>query len=81
MGVEILGVNEWLVSVVQSMYKGTTTVVRVNGRDSKAFGVRIGIHKGSVLTFQHSARSFVKRECWEGLPMEPLYADDLVLMS
>jgi len=29
-----LGVVEWLVSVVQSMYEDATSVVRVNGRDS-----------------------------------------------
>jgi len=32
------------VSVIQSIYKDATTVVRVSGRDSKAFGVRVGVH-------------------------------------
>jgi len=27
-----------------------TTMVRVNGHDSKAFGVWVGVHHGSVLT-------------------------------
>jgi len=31
------------------MYEDAITVVRVNGRDSKAFGVRVGVHQGSVL--------------------------------
>jgi len=49
-GVRSPGVDEWLVSVVQSMYEDATTVVRVNGRDSKAFGVRVGVHQGLVLS-------------------------------
>jgi len=36
--------------MVQSLYVDATTVVRVNGRDSKAFGVRVGVHQGSVLS-------------------------------
>jgi len=31
---------------VQSMYEHCTTVVRVNGRYSKAFGVTVGVHQG-----------------------------------
>jgi len=62
------GVDEWLVSVVQSMYEDATTVVRVHGRDNKAFGVRVGVHQVSVLSLQlfvmHSARSLVMR-AWE----------------
>jgi len=30
------------------MYKDTTTAARMNGRDSKAFGVRVGVHQGSA---------------------------------
>ena len=78
-----LGVDEWIVSVVRAMYEDATTVVRVNGRDSKAFNVKVGVHQGSVL----SPLLFVivlealSREFREGLPMELLYADDLVLMA
>jgi len=72
-----LGVDEWLVSV----YEDATTVMRVNGRYSKAFRMRVGVYQESVLvssTVRHSARSFVQRVY---LPMELLYADDLVLMA
>ena len=57
--------------------------VRVNGRESKAFSVRVGVHQGSVL----STLLFIivlealSREFREGLPMELLYADDLVLVA
>jgi len=61
------------VSVVQSMYKDATTVVRVNGRDAKAFGVR----DQSIVHFVILLET-LSREFWEGLPMELLYADDLV---
>jgi len=45
-----LCVDEWLVSVYDmSMYEDATTVVNVNGRD-KAFGVKVGVNQGSVLT-------------------------------
>jgi len=37
-------------SLLIIMYEDVTTVVRVNGRDSKAFGVRVGVHQGSVLS-------------------------------
>ena len=38
-----LGVDEWIVSVIKAMYEDATTTVRVNGRESKAFSVRVGV--------------------------------------
>ena len=32
----------------KAMYEDATTTVRVNGRESKAFSVRVGVHQGSV---------------------------------
>jgi len=55
----------------------------MNGRDSKAFGVWVSVHHGSVL----SPLLFVividalSIEFREGLTMELLYAGDLVLMA
>ena len=43
-----LGVDKWIVSVIKAMYEDAT--VRVNGRESKAFSVRVGVHQGSVLS-------------------------------
>ena len=41
-----LGVDEWIVSVIKAMYEDATTTVKVNGRESKAFSVRVGVHQG-----------------------------------
>ena len=74
-----LGVDEWILSVIKSMYEEATTSVR----ESKGFRVKVGVHQGSVL----SPLLFVivlealSREFRTGLPMELLYADDLVLMA
>ena len=45
-----LGVDEWIVSVIRAMYEDATTKVKLNGRESNAFSVRVGIHQGSVLS-------------------------------
>ena len=77
-----LGVDEWIVSVIKAMYEDATMTVRVNGRESKAFSVRVGVHQGSVLgpllfiiVLEALSREF------RGLPMELVYADDLVLVA
>ena len=78
-----LGVDEWIVSVIKAMYEDATTTVRVNGRESKAFSVRVGVHQGSVLSplLFIIVLEALSREFKEGLPMELLYADDLVLVA
>ena len=77
-----LGVDDWIVSVIKAMYEDATTV-RVNGRESKAFSVRVGVHQGSVLSplLFIIVLEALSREFREGLPMELLYADDLVLVA
>jgi hypothetical protein len=78
-----LGVDEWLVSVIRAMYADTSTMVRLNGRVSKGFGVRVGLHQGSVLSplLFIIVMEALSRNFREGLPMELLYADDLVLIA
>jgi len=39
-----LGKDKFLATVVQTIYEDATDVVRVNGRNCKAFGVRVGVH-------------------------------------
>jgi len=45
-----LGVEEWLVSAVMSMYAGAKTVVRTVYSNSSGFEVKVGMHQGSALS-------------------------------
>ena len=78
-----LSVDEWIVSLIKAMYEDASTKVRLNGRESKSFNVKVGVHQGSVLSprlFNILLKTF-SRELSEGLPVELLYADDLVLIA
>ena len=44
------GTGEWLVRLVQSMYKDVRSRVRVGNEHSEEFGVGVGVHQGSVLS-------------------------------
>ena len=44
-----LGIDEWLVRLVQSMYKDVRSRVRVGNGYSEEFG-GVGVHQGSVLS-------------------------------
>ena len=64
------------------MQKAANTVVRSPEGDSRAYSLKVGLHKGSVL----SALLFVivmeviTNELQLGFPCELLYADDFMLM-
>jgi len=45
-----LGVEEWLVSAVMSMYTGAKTVVRTVYGNSSCFEAKVGMHQGSALS-------------------------------
>ena len=45
-----LGVKEWAVTAVQSMYANARSRVQVNGEYSEEFPVKVGVHQGSVLS-------------------------------
>jgi hypothetical protein len=45
-----LKVDEGLVAVIKSMYDNVTTAVKVNGKVSEEFQVKVGVHQGSVLS-------------------------------
>ena len=78
-----LGVEEWLVSAVMSMYTGAKTVVRTVYGNSKGFEVKVGMHQGSALSpllfvIVKDAKS---REFRAALPWELLYADDMAVKA
>ena len=78
-----LGIEEWIVRFMQAMYNNTRSRVRVNNTYSDEFGVKVGVHQGSVL----SPLLFVivlealSCEFRTGTPWELLYADDLVISA
>jgi len=45
-----LGVEEWLVSAVMSVYSGAKTVVRTVYGNSNGFEVKVSMHQGSALS-------------------------------
>ena len=77
------GLAEVLVQAVMSLYESSRTKVRVGSGTSDEFGVRVGVHQGSVLSPLIFAIvvDVVTEHTREGLLNEILYADDLVLMS
>jgi hypothetical protein len=78
-----LGVEEWLINVIKSMYVGATTAVKVKSGESSPFEVKVGVHQGSVLSpfLFIIVLEALSRKFRGGLPYELLYADDLVLMA
>ena len=78
-----VGVEEWLVKVLQPMYKHTKSKVRVGDSYSETFDVRVGVHQGSVLSpllFIIVLEALSHESC-TGLPWELLYADYLVIIG
>ena len=45
-----LGVEEWIVKLVQAMYANAKSQVRVNSTYSESFAVKVVVHQGSVLS-------------------------------
>ena len=76
-------VEEWLIKVIQSLYEGATTSVKLRSGESQPFEVKVGVHQGSVLSplLFIIVLEALSRRFREGLPYELLYADDLVLMA
>ena len=78
-----LGIDEWLVRLVQSMYKDVRSRVRVGDGYSEKFGVGVGVHQGSVLSplLFIIVLEALSREFCTGCPWELLYADDLMISA
>ena len=45
-----LGVEEWIVQLVQGMYANARSRVRVGEGYSEEFEVKVGVHQGSILS-------------------------------
>ena len=78
-----LGVDEWLIRLVQSMYANVRSRVRVGDEYSEEFNVGVGVHQGSVLSplLFIIVLEALSREFRTGCPWELLYADDLVIIA
>ncbi|MCU7898061.1 MAG: hypothetical protein KZQ61_05230, partial [Candidatus Thiodiazotropha sp. (ex Lucinoma aequizonata)] len=78
-----LGIDEWLVRLVQSMYKDVRSRVRVGNGYSEEFGVGVGVHQGSVLSplLFIIVLEALSMEFRTGCPWELLYADDLMISA
>ena len=78
-----LGIDEWIVRFVQTMYHNTKSRVRVNNTFTDEFGVKVGVHQGSVLSplLFIIVLKALSREFRTGTPWELLYADDLVIVA
>ena len=78
-----VGVEEWIVRLVQAMCNNARSRVRVGSEDSKEFEVGVGVHPGSVL----SPLLFVivlealSRDLRVGVPWVLFFADDLVIIA
>ena len=82
-GMRKLGIDEWLVRLVQSMYKDVRSRVRVGSGYSEEFGVKVGVHQGSVLSplLFIIVLEALSREFRTGCPWVLLYADDLMISA
>jgi hypothetical protein len=78
-----LGIEEWIVQFVQAMYHITKSRVRVDNNFTDEFGVKVGVHQGSVLSplLFIIVLEALSREFRTGTPWELLYADDLVIIA
>ena len=78
-----LGVDEWLLCTVMSLYTEAYTVFRTDAGLSESFEVTVGLHQGSVLSplLFSAVMDVVSSEARSGLPSELLYAVDLVIMA
>ena len=77
-----LGVEEWIVWLVQGMYAYVQSRACVGEGLSQAFEVKVRAHKGSVLSplLFIIVLEALSCEFWAGVPLEDLYADDLVII-
>ena len=78
-----IGVEEWIVQLVQGIYANARNRVCVGEGYSEEFEVKVGVHQGSVLSLllfiivlESLSRKFRPRVPWENL-----FAYDLVIIA
>ena len=78
-----LRIDEWLVCLVQSMFKDVRSRVRVGYGYSEESGVGVGVHQGSVLSplLFIIVLEALSREFRTGCPWKLLCADDLMISA
>ena len=78
-----LGVEEWIVRLVQGMYANARSWVRVGEGFSKESEVKVRVHQGSVLIplLFIIVMEALSLEFRAGVPWEDLYVDDLVIIA
>ena len=78
-----LGIDKWLVHLVQYMYKGVGSSVRVDDGYSEETGVRVGVPLDSVLSpfLFIIVLEALSREFHTGCTLGLLYADDLMISA
>ena len=78
-----VGVEEWIVRLVQAMYNNARSRVKVGSEYSDEYEVRVGVHQGSVpspLLFIIVLEA-LSRDFRVGVPWELFFADDLVIIA
>ena len=80
-----VGVDEWLIRTVMSLYTEACNIVRTDAGLSESFEVKVsnGLHQGSVLSplLFAAVMDVVSSEARGGLPSELLYSDHQVIMA
>ena len=78
-----VGVEEWIVRLVQAMYNNVRSRVRVGSEYSEEFEVGVGVHQGSVLSplLFIIVLEALSRDFRVGVPWELFFADDLVIIA
>ena len=78
-----LGMEEWIVRLVQGMYANVWSHVCVGEGYSKELEVKVGVHQGSVLSLLLFiiVLEALSPEFRFGIPWEDLYANDLVIIA
>ena len=78
-----LGVEEWIVQLVQGMYADAWSRACVGEGYSEEFEVKVDVHQGLVLSplLFIIVLEALSREFRSGVPWEDLYADDLVIIT